>query len=146
MMSSEIRTRGSPVRGWPLAGRVGRDRVWPSLIVASAALACMLYATGQSSTLRAAVTLWFLLVCPGMAVVRYLDLPSWWVEILFAVAVSLVLAEAVTMALMYGGSWSAGRGLVVLSAMAVVLVIVHDILPFGRAMRAMSAAGGKHVA
>jgi hypothetical protein len=79
--------------------------LWPVVIVASAALAASGAHWPQPA--RALVMLWFLAVCPGMALVRLLDLAddrcgAW----TFAIASSLCLQTITATIMVYGRAWS----------------------------------------
>ena len=100
--------------------RVVRDDVahwaWPALIVAASLAVGGLTLAGVHSPLRAAVALPFLLLCPGMALVRLLDVQGWLMEWTLAVAVSIALETIVATIMIYKGVWSPDLGLVVLIA------------------------------
>jgi hypothetical protein len=88
--------------------------VWSGLLVASAALAGAVEVAGGQSPLRVAVVLWFVLFCPGMAVVRLLGLHDAAVELALAVAVSVALAVAAGGIALYSGLWSPRATLAIL--------------------------------
>src|SRR5207253_10940952 len=76
-------------RDLPVArGRWGmtlRPRLWRPLIAASAAAAVGVTYAGVGAPLRPLVVLWFLAVCPGMALVRLLRLRDSVSELVLAV-------------------------------------------------------------
>ena len=102
----------SAVRSW-----------WGPVAIASAILAGALDASGTHSPVRLAVTLWFLLVCPGMALVRLLRLDDAAAELAIAVAVSLALAVGAASILLYSGRWSPDTTLGILIAITVVAAV-----------------------
>jgi hypothetical protein len=69
------------------------------------------------------VALWFVLVCPGMALVRLLRLEDSVVELVAGVGLSVAVATIVTTVTVYGGisswRWTLG-GLLVLVGVAAV--------------------------
>lgn len=86
----------------------------PALVLASALAAVAVVACGAGPPLRPVVVLWFVFVCPGLAVVRAARLDDRLAEAVLAVALSVGIAGATSGALMYGRSWSPERVLVVL--------------------------------
>ena len=102
---------------------------WTGILVASAVLAGALEVAGLHSPLRLAVILWFVLVCPGMAFVRLLDLDDAAAEIALAVALSIALAMAVGGAALYSGLWAPGATLAILIA----ITIAAAVAPVARA-------------
>ncbi|HET7093592.1 MAG TPA: hypothetical protein VFI22_08950, partial [Thermomicrobiales bacterium] len=69
--------------------------------------------------LRLAVILWFLFVCPGMALVRLLDLKDRVAAWTLAVALSLALDAIVAGALLYAGLWSPPAAFAILTGISV---------------------------
>ena len=65
---------------------------WREVLVVSAVLAGAVQLAPPHSPLRLAVILWFVLVCPGMAVVRLLAVNDAATELALAVALSIALA------------------------------------------------------
>ena len=102
---------------------------WTAILVASAVLAGALEVAGLQSPLRLAVILWFVLVCPGMAFVRLLDLDDAAAEFALAVTVSIALAMAVGGAALYSGLWAPGATLAILIA----ITIAAAVAPIARA-------------
>ncbi|GAA1627154.1 hypothetical protein [Georgenia ruanii] len=107
-------------------------------LVTAAALAVAAYAVPAPPPLRAVLTLPFLLVGPGLAVIRLIRIPSRLAVLALAVATSLVLDEATAMVAMYAGVWSPGGCLAVLA----VLTSAVAIVPHLRAV--VTAGGGRH--
>jgi hypothetical protein len=96
---------------------------WTEILVASAVLAGAVEAAGLQSPLRVAAILWFVLVCPGMAFVRLLDLEDAAAEIALAVALSIALATAVGGAALYSGLWAPGATLAILIAITIAAAV-----------------------
>ncbi len=91
------------------------------LTAGSALLALVLFASGVSSPVRSIAVLWFLVVCPGMAVVQRIALRSPALEFMLVVPVSLAIDETVSLSLMYLRGWTPGRCLAVIAVVTVVV-------------------------
>jgi uncharacterized membrane protein len=63
---------------------------------------------------RAIVTIGFLLVFPGMAIVRLLRLPGTLTQLVLAVALSIAVETAATLVMVYTHAWSPDVLLVIL--------------------------------
>jgi hypothetical protein len=107
---------------------------WTGIALASAALAGAFEVADLHSPLRVAVMLWFVLVCPGMAVVRLLRLHDPADEIALAVALSVALATAVAGIGLYSGLWAPGATLSVL----IFITVGAAVAP-----RALRGPGGR---
>ena len=93
-----------------------RDRRW-RLVLGLSTLAAAAAVFGEvTGAVRAPVVLWFVLVCPGLAIVRLLRLREAAAELTLAVALSLALAVIVPTTLLYSGAWSPAAGLAILMA------------------------------
>lgn len=92
--------------------------VWPAVIVLSALGAGVAVYGALGAPLRPLFTLWFILVCPGMAFIRLLRLRTPVAEWTLAIALSLALDTIVTMILLYSGAASAEGALIVLIAIS----------------------------
>lgn len=77
---------------------------WPLVIGLSAAVAAAAVYADIDAAARAIVVLWFMLVCPGMAIVRLLRLSDPLTEFAIAVALSLAIETVLAVALLYAGS------------------------------------------
>lgn len=93
---------------------------WPAVITASVAAVEVLVYNDIASPLRPMVTLWFLLICPGMAFIQLLRLQDAVHEIVLAVALSLVLALITASAILYAGLWSPELILILLIGFSVI--------------------------
>lgn len=82
------------------------SRPWGVVLIAASFCAGIVTAASPLAPVRVAVVLPFLLVCPGMAVVRRLRLAEWWTELLLAVGVSIALDILLSSAMLYAGLWS----------------------------------------
>lgn len=88
--------------------------LWPPVLLFSALLAGVLAFANLDSPLRAVIVLWFMLVCPGLALVRLIRLADPVAELAVGVAASVALATLVASALLYAGLWSPQAVLAVL--------------------------------
>ena len=130
--------RRPPGAGWQRL-LSDRDLAVSAALVAGAVLALAAYLVAVPPPLRAVLTLPFLLIGPGLAVVRLIRIPSRLAVAALAVAVSLVLGEGTAMVAMYAGVWSPGGCLAALAALTSVVALV----PHLRAV--VTAGGGRHV-
>lgn len=94
--------------------------LWPSVIIASTAITNILVFADVTSPVRSVIAIWFLFICPGMALSRLLRLADGWSELTLALALSFTLGLLVNMVLMYAGRWSYTTGLLILSLVSVV--------------------------
>lgn len=112
---------------------------WPIILALSAIAAC-LAATFIPGTLEALVIImWFLFVCPGMAVVRLLHLQEPLMEWVLALALSFAIDGLVAGILVYTGVWSPARTLAIVVGICAVgvlgqLLVAFDLLPGRRAV------------
>jgi len=80
--------------------------IWPAVILCSAVISGLFFFLELASPFRLIATLWFLLVCPGMAFVRLLQLDESYYEWTLGIALSISLDAIVACILLYGGLWS----------------------------------------
>jgi len=93
--------------------------VWPAAIVLSSAAVLGLFLSGFGGLLQLTMALWFLFVCPGMALVRLLHLDQPLAEWVAAVALSIALGGIIASVLVYTQSWSPAVALEALVAVTV---------------------------
>jgi len=94
--------------------------VWPAAIALSSGAILGLFLSGFGGPLQLAVALWFLFVCPGMALVRLLHLDQPLAEWMAAVALSIALGGIIASVLVYTQNWSPPMALESLVAIAIV--------------------------
>jgi hypothetical protein len=85
---------------------VNNRSFWPVVLVAGAVTAPAVSLLLRHSPIRSVLVLAFLLVCPGMAVVRRLRLASGAMELLLAVVMSLAIETALALLMLYAHLWS----------------------------------------
>lgn len=88
--------------------------LWPILLLLSALGTWIVYAVLPASVLHPLIVLWFLTICPGMALVRFLRQCEPITEWTLAVATSLVLDTFVTSIQVYTHRWSPSLALSIL--------------------------------
>lgn len=104
--------------------------LWPVIIVLTALVAGLLTFTNTDNPARIAIDLWFLLVCPGMMLVRFLNFREPLVEWTLAVALSLVADTLVGSILLYTGRWSPTGAFAILLGFTVVGALAQEIYAF----------------
>lgn len=107
-----------------------RDRVWPYALTAAAAGAAALVLLDMAVP----VVLAFVLICPGMALVRLVRLAAPWPELLLAIVVSLCLAAGFAGLSVYLEMWNPRLvllGLAVVTLGAVLIAELHSPYPAG---------------
>jgi hypothetical protein len=87
---------------------------WPLVIVLSSLVLSNLVVADVHSPARVVVTLWFLLVCTGMAFVPLLSIPSLAAELALGVVLSIALDTLAATAIVIAGGLSATAGLLAL--------------------------------
>lgn len=108
------------------------SQLWP---VASAGLAVAVLAVviaDLDSAVRPALVLPFVLLAPGMAVIRPLRIPDPAAVLMFAVALSLALAGLVAGTMVYTGTWSPVGGLVGLTLFTLAANVADVVVSIRR--------------
>ncbi len=80
--------------------------LWPAIIVLSTVAAGLVTFVVMDTAVRPFIVLWFLFVCPGMALVRFFRLEELVVEWILALALSFAVDAIVAGVLLYAGRWS----------------------------------------
>ncbi len=107
---------------------------WPLIIIFSAVAAMLVIVPNAESPLRPVLVFWFLLVCPGMAVIRLLRFKNGGMELTLAIASSIALDTIVAEAMVLTKHWSPDWGLVLLAVLSVagaVLQILQSTMTWG---------------
>jgi hypothetical protein len=79
---------------------------WPCAMIGAAILVGVVAFMLPLGPLRPLLVVPFLLVCPGMALVHRLHLAEWWIELMLAIGISIVLDTLLATAMVYAGVWS----------------------------------------
>lgn len=81
--------------------------LWPTIIISLSTVATGLVTfVNTDIAVRPFIVLWFLFVCPGMALVRFFRLEELVVEWILALALSFAVDAIVAGILLYAGRWS----------------------------------------
>jgi uncharacterized membrane protein len=91
---------------------------WPAGIGLLCATACVAVALGGSSTLRTLVVIAFLLLCPGMAVVRAIGVGDPWAQLSLGLGLSVAIDTLVSGVVALAGVWSPSAILLILVAVS----------------------------
>jgi hypothetical protein len=114
-------------------------RATVSTVSGLAAVAGVLVEVG--APVQPVLVFWFVLVCPGMAVVGLIRPPSLLFAVPLSIAVSCALAVVVAQALLLAGAWSPLTALVILAALTTVGAVA-ELGADRRAQRLTVDAGG----
>ena len=98
---------------------IPRDLRWPTGMVAAAGVVCALVIAGGQSLPRTLIVLGFMLICPGLALLRLIDPLDTLMTVTLAVALSVALEMLLALALAYSGLWSPGAALAILVGLVV---------------------------
>ena len=87
---------------------------WPIIIIVSSLGISLTVWLNIESPIRSGLAFWFLLVCPGMALVRLLRLKDRLIEWTLAIALSIALSTLVSETMLLTQQWSFKATLAVL--------------------------------
>jgi hypothetical protein len=110
--------------------------VWPVVIVASAIAVAATSILQVGPPVRPVAAFWFLLVCPGMAVVPLLPIGDRLIQFGLAVALSIALDGVVSEAMLYANAWSDQAELAVL----IGICLIGTMLQLRKVLRRTNAA------
>jgi UDP-N-acetylmuramyl pentapeptide phosphotransferase/UDP-N-acetylglucosamine-1-phosphate transferase len=102
-----------------------QSKLWPTIIIVTVVVLGVLVFGNITSPIRTALALWFLVVCPGMALVGLLRLNDPWAEVALGTTLSLSLDVLLSLCLVYSGFWSPNLGLVILMVISLVGVALQ---------------------
>lgn len=94
--------------------------LWPRVLMLSALAVAVTVFWDLDYVLRPPLALWFVVVCPGMAIVRLLRISNAGMELTLGIAMSLLATLVVSTVTVYGGDFSADGSLMVLVTICVV--------------------------
>lgn len=103
--------------------------LWPAVIICSSIVAGYIDLTNLNGTLRPIITMWFLFVCPGMTLVRFLRLHNTVAQWAIALALSLSIDAIVAGIQMYAGLWSPVVTLVILLCLCLSGSLIQVAMP-----------------
>jgi uncharacterized membrane protein len=101
----------------------------PLIIFASIAALGGAMTAGGASSVRTALAVLVLGVCPGLAVVGAIGLRDRWIEVSLVVALSLALDVIVSGALTYAVGWSPNAALVILLIFSLIGAAIQAARP-----------------
>ena len=102
--------------------------VWPGVLILSTLAVSLAAFQNWQSPLRPLITLWFMAVCPGMALLRVFGFRLAAAGWTLAIAFSLAIDTTVGIALLYSGRWSWQAGLVILAAITIIPTLFEPFL------------------
>jgi hypothetical protein len=100
----------------------------PMVIILSALVANVVNFVFPSIVGRPVIVMWFLFVCPGLVLIRFLKLKEPIVEWTLAIALSLATDSVVASIQMYTGHWSPSVTLLILTGFCIVVEFVQFAL------------------
>ena len=109
--------------------------LWPTIIMLSAAAVGLVTFVFPGTVVRPALVMWFLFVCPGMTVVRFLRLAEAVIEWMLAFALSFAIDACVASILLYAGWWSPVRVLSILIGFCLVGVMMQLAPMYSKLLR-----------
>src|SRR6266487_3042451 len=102
--------------------------LWPTIIIFSTIVVGFVNFISTDIVVRPIVVMWFLFVCPGMVVIRFLRLKEPVVEWALALALSFSIDAIVAGIQLYAGGWSPGITLVILMSLCLGGAIMQVVL------------------
>ena len=99
--------------------------LWPIIIVCSALAALMAMCVFPSLPERPLFIMWFLFICPGMALVRFFHVKELVVKLSLAVALSFSIDGIVVGIYLYAGHWSPLAMMLTLVVSSIVAVVIE---------------------
>jgi hypothetical protein len=111
-------------------------RLWFASLVAAEAVIVILVYGDVRSPVRVVAVLLFLLICPGMAWIRLLQLYEPVTEVMLAIALSIAIDAALPGVLVYAGAWSLAAAL----AAVLVLTLAGGAVEIVRVLREPGSA------
>jgi hypothetical protein len=112
--------------------------LWPTIIILSSIATVLVTFVFPLTVVRPVVVMWFLFVCPGMVLVRFLRLNERLVEWALALALSFAIDGIVSGILLYAGRWSPPATLSIVISLSLGGAIVQLAT-----MRAVTASAPK---
>ena len=102
--------------------------LWPVIIILSAIAAGLVSFVFTEIAIRAIIVFWFLFICPGMILVRFLRLKEPVVEWTLAIALSFAIDAIVAGIQLYAGKWSPAGTLTLLIGLSLGGAIVQLVM------------------
>ncbi len=105
---------------------------WPVACTALGLLAVILVLAGAGAIIRVPVVLGFLLVCPGLAIVRLLRISDPATMWSVAVALSIAIDGLVSLVQAYSGHWNPTVALLAIAAITLAAVAIEVAVGYRR--------------
>ena len=93
--------------------------LWPIILILSAIAAGLVTFVLPAISVRPIIVIWFLFICPGMVLVRFLRLKEPVVEWTLALALSFSIDAIMAGIQLYAGRWSPTETLVILISLCI---------------------------
>ncbi len=125
------------------------DWLWPTLIIVSALAAGLVNFVFTDGVLRPIIVLWFLFVCPGMVIVRFLRINEPMEKWTLALALSFAVVGVVAGIQLYAGMWSIAGTLTIVMALSVCgasVQLVAGTISLSRLLSAMYSSAASLLA
>ncbi|MBA2383340.1 MAG: hypothetical protein H0V68_01565 [Actinobacteria bacterium] len=106
------------------------------VILSGSATAAVIHVVlgGPEAPLRGVVVLPFVLLLPGTAVIRLLELSEPLLELTLGIALSIAMAMLIAMATLYADAWSPDAVLIVLAEVTIAAVLFELLIALRRYM------------
>jgi hypothetical protein len=104
------------------------SRSWAVIVLLSTIAVAAASLVGAPELVRAPIVVWFLAICPGMAVIRLFRLDEPVAEVMLACALSLALAGLIPAVFLYLDLWSPAWSLTLLVAIASAALMLDPVL------------------
>lgn len=104
---------------------MSRRFFWPTVIIISAILTAILAGSNSGFVLRPILLFWFMLIIPGMAIIRLLHIEDRLAEMVLAVALSLVISTLFAEIMVLTRLWSPSVGLAVLVSISLIGAVLQ---------------------
>jgi hypothetical protein len=98
---------------------------WAVICLLSALLASLAMLLPLNAPWRPLLTFWFLLICPGMAVIPFFHFEDRLTELVLALAFSIVLDTIVALTMVMTGTWSPFWGLTLIISLSVLAAFLQ---------------------
>jgi uncharacterized membrane protein len=95
------------------------DLRWPAGLVAAAGVASAMTAAGGASLPRTLIVLGFLLLCPGLALLRLAGSFDWLATLTLSLTLSIAVDMLLALGLAYAGLWSPAAALIGLAGIVI---------------------------
>lgn len=100
---------------------------WPLIIIVSAVLVGFMAYTNIESPIRSILTIGFILICPGMALVQFMRLKEPIIELTLAIALSIGISTVLSEVMALGKIWTPEIGLAALIILSIGGAIVQIV-------------------